>query len=349
MSLQTEFLGFHDRIKLDYEVKSELADKRDILVRILRNSGRLPSFEVLNQGSYSMYTGTEPLDGKEYDIDVGLRFDINSTDYDPMDLKDIIQDILKNHTEYGAEIKRPCVTVTYKKDGEPAYHVDLVTYSYEDKTDHDSQMYLAWGKSSKQEEICWEKSDPKGLIDYINNAVVEANRDQYRRVIRYFKRWKNNKFSCEGHAEPTSIGITLIAADYFEAFSAGDGYDDFNAVVSLANNMKSLFQFVGTSDKGRLLYRIKYSMPSSLAFEEDTDAFSKMSDSQMTDFKDKLEKLIKDLETVEKEADEVKQCEKLQKIFGDDFHVPEAKAVSKQQKNYIPSSSASGRNNHGCV
>ena len=29
-----------------------------------------------------------------------------------------------------AKIKKPCVTVTYKKDGEAAYHVDLVTYVY---------------------------------------------------------------------------------------------------------------------------------------------------------------------------------------------------------------------------
>ncbi|MCM1234855.1 MAG: nucleotidyltransferase [Ruminococcus flavefaciens] len=342
MNLQIEFLAFHDRIKLDYDVKAELADKRDILVKILRNSGKLPGFEILNQGSYSMYTGVEPLEGKEYDIDVGLRFNVNSEDYEPMDLKNKIEDILKNHTEYGASIKSPCVTVTYKKDGEPAYHIDLVAYAYEDKEDHDSQMYLARGKSSRPEEIKWEKSDPKGLIDYINNAVDEADCNQYRRVIRYLKRWKNIKFNSDGHAEPASIGITLIAADYFEAFSVGDGYDDFNAIISLVKNMKTLFRFVGTSDKGRMLYRIKYPMPKALNFESDTDAFSKMSDSQMTDFKDKLEKLIKDLESVESEADEIKQYEILHKIFGDDFHVPDAKDISKQQANYIPSSSASG-------
>lgn len=33
MSVQSEFLNFHKKIKLDYDVNSELADKRDILVR----------------------------------------------------------------------------------------------------------------------------------------------------------------------------------------------------------------------------------------------------------------------------------------------------------------------------
>ena len=83
-------------------------------------------------------------------------------------------------------------------------------------------------------------------------------------------------------------------------------------------------------------------MPSGLNFEFDTDAFVKMTDSQMTDFKDKVEKLVDDLETVKSEPDEVEQCKKLQKIFGTDFHIPGVKTVSKKQKNCIPSSSASG-------
>lgn len=168
MSLQKYFKNFNNKIKMDYEEKSELASKRDILLKKLRDSGQLPSFTELNQGSYSMYTGVEPLD-KEYDIDVGLRFKANKDEYEkPTELKNKICDILKNHTEYGAKVKKPCVTVTYKKDGEIAYHVDLVVYTYEDKNDSDSQLYLARGKDSKPEEICWEKSDPKGLVDYIN-------------------------------------------------------------------------------------------------------------------------------------------------------------------------------------
>lgn len=115
MSLQKYFRNFNETIKMDYKEKSELADKRDILLKKLRDSNELPSFSELNQGSYSMYTGVEPLD-KEYDIDVGLRFKANKDDYEkPTELKNKIYDILQNHTEYGAEIKKPCVTVTYKR------------------------------------------------------------------------------------------------------------------------------------------------------------------------------------------------------------------------------------------
>ena len=338
MSIQSEFIDFHNRIKLDYDVKAELAEKRDILLGILRNSGKLPGFEEYKQGSYGMYLGVEPISGREYDIDVGLRFNADKDDYEPMDIKNIIADVLKDHTEYGTTVKKPCVTVTYKKDGEAAYHVDLVTYLYEDHTDKDSQLYLARGKESMPEEIYWEKSDPVGLVDYLNNKVDKGNaRDQFRRTIRYIKRWKNRRFNSAGHAEPASIGITLIVADNFVESSG----DDLSALLSAVKSIQNLFQTVKYED-GRWLYRIKYPMPYSLNFENDTDAFEKMTDIQMTDFKEKLEKLVRDLEAVQNEPDEVEQCRKLQKIFGDDFHVPEAKNVSKAQHNYIPSSSASG-------
>lgn len=55
MSLQKYFKNFNNKIKMDYEEKSELASKRDILLKKLRDSGQLPSFTELNQGSYSMY------------------------------------------------------------------------------------------------------------------------------------------------------------------------------------------------------------------------------------------------------------------------------------------------------
>lgn len=47
MSLQKYFKEFNKSIKMDYEVKSELASKRDILLKKLRDSNDLPSFTEL--------------------------------------------------------------------------------------------------------------------------------------------------------------------------------------------------------------------------------------------------------------------------------------------------------------
>ena len=99
MSLQKYFEKFHDTIKLNSSTKAELKEKRDILIGILRDSDKLPGFDEFSQGSYGMHLGNEPTEGREYDIDVGLRFNVNKGDYEPLDLKETICEILENHTE----------------------------------------------------------------------------------------------------------------------------------------------------------------------------------------------------------------------------------------------------------
>lgn len=347
MTLQKQFEGFNKNIKMDYDENSELASKRDILVKKLRADNDLPSFTVINQGSYAMYTGVKPLDNKDYDIDVGLRFNVNKDDYKPLELKEKVYEILKDHTDYGAEIRQPCITVTYKKNGNIGYHVDLVVYSYEDKDDTNSQMYLARGKKySKEENKKWEEADPMGLKNEIMDKFEdEGERAQYRRIIRYLKRWKNIKFSSDGNSEPPGIGITLLAYEKFKPKYETDNvtlsrtYNDLEALIYLVQQIKAMFSY-HAYENGKLLYRIELNLP----VTPETDVFFKMTDIQMTDFKDKIEELLNDLEEVKDEAEIVEQCEKLKNIFGDDFEVPEKNDTAKRQAcMFAPNSSSGGR------
>lgn len=349
MTLQTQFEKFNKNIRMDYSVNQELASKRDILLNKLRKNDDLPSFKELNQGSYAMKTGVKPLENKDYDIDVGLRFNVNKDDNKPLELKEKICDILEEHTEYGAVIKQPCVTVTYKKDGDIAYHVDLVVYSYEDKTNTNSQLYLARGKkNSNEENKRWEEADPIGLINEIMNKFSDKDKEQYKRVIRYLKRWKNKNFSSDGNNEPPGIGITLLAYEKFQPkytitdlVTLSKTYDDLDALIYLTNQIKNMFSYEEFDSKNnRELYRIKLELP----VTPRTDVFCKMTNIQMTNFKEKIEKLEKSLKEVKEEIEIVEQCKKLQDIFGDDFEVPEKSETAKQQNRMFISSSASGGN-----
>lgn len=345
MGLQTYFEKFNKNIKMDYDENSELASKRDILIKKLRANKDLPSFTTINQGSYAMYTGVKPLDNKDYDIDVGLRFNVNKDDYKPLELKEKVYEILKDHTDYGAEIKKPCVTVTYKKNGNVGYHVDLVIYSYEDKNDSDSKMYLARGeKYSKEENKKWEEADPMGLKDKIMGKFEDdGEKKQYRRVIRYLKRWKNIKFSSNGNSEPPGIGVTLLAYEKFKPKYEEDSvslvrtYNDLEALIYLVKQIKDMFA-LKTYENGRFLYRIELNLP----VIPETDVFYKMTNIQMTDFKDKIEVLLSDLQEVESEAEVVEQCKKLNEIFGDDFEVPEKQDTAKRQQCIFAPNSSSG-------
>ncbi|MFZ5969394.1 MAG: cyclic GMP-AMP synthase DncV-like nucleotidyltransferase [Bacillota bacterium] len=343
MGLQTYFEDFNKKIKMDYDELSELAEKRDIILRKLRADADLPSFEEFNQGSYAMFTGVEPLD-KDYDIDVGLRFKVNKDEYDSLELKQKIHEILKDHTDYGAEIKKPCVTVKYKKKGEVAYHVDLAVYSYQDKDDTNSQMYLARGTNKENKE--WEEADPIKLKDDIMDKWEDSKqRDQYRRIIRYMKRWKNLKFKSDGNSEPPGIGITLLAYEKFtpqkyDWLEDKYKFDDLEALITFVQQVKNMFVLTRYSqEKGEYLYKIEYFLP----VKPKTNVFYKMTEIQMTEFKKKIEKLLGDLEEVKKESDIIEQCTKLNKIFGEDFPIPSKEDESRVQKNFVPPSSASGK------
>ena len=199
VNLQSEFMDFHNTIKLDIE-NATLREKRDILLKKLKEkiSEDAASYTSFNQGSYAMGTGIKPDDG-DYDIDVGLKFDIDHNDYsDPIEVKKWVKDALDGHTKK-VVIRRSCVTVTYQEDGEDAYHVDFAVYA---ANNPDGKLYIAKGKeNSKPENRYWEESDPQELIDLINSVFDDADdRMQFKRVIRYSKKWKNQHFDLAGNS-----------------------------------------------------------------------------------------------------------------------------------------------------
>lgn len=356
MSLQNQFYEFHDKIKISESKLSTLREKRGILISKLRGSGELPSFEKIDLGSYSMNTGVEPCyrgdNTKDYDIDVGLRFNVNKSQYEdnPIELKEKIDDILKNHTEYGSEIKQPCVTIGYKTDGDLAYHLDLAVYSYEDKDYKDSQLYLSKGrKNSKKENKYWEKADPVGLKNLIiekyegSNSDEKEKRAQYRRIIKYLKRWKDVQFSSDGNNEPPGIGITLLVYELFEPseydyLESRFVVNDFDALKNVVNKIRNKFSSYYDSEKDAWYRQIEYIIP----VEPYSNIFDKMSVPQMTKFYEKTDKLYDGLLEISEESDSIKQCERLAKLLGDDFPIPKKEDVSKKKSSAIAPSNVSG-------
>ncbi|MCW1073572.1 hypothetical protein OJ930_11385, partial [Streptococcus anginosus] len=82
-------------------------------------------------------------------------------------------------------------------------------------TENDN-YFLARGKlNSTDENIKWEEADPVELTKKINNAMENSeDRNQFRRVIRYLKRWKDLKFKNQDN-RPTGIGISVFAINNF--------------------------------------------------------------------------------------------------------------------------------------
>lgn len=314
--LHSFFLKFHDAIKLGtYDEESILRDKRDTLLANLKDGlpDDMQSFSKFNQGSYALGTGIKPLDGN-YDIDVGVVFDAHPDDYEPVELKRQVQDALK-HPKRTVAIRRPCVTVNYMKDGDPEYHVDLAIYT----RGSDGKLHLAMGKANSGPEHCkWEIQDPEGLQNTIINRFKDEDRKQFRRVVRYLKRWRHFNFS---HSGLNSIGLTVSAYRWFSPVKGlWDGeYNDMQALESLVTSMLGQFSYVNVD--GTLVRRLVVMSP----VEPWADLLAKMTANQMTDFEMRLKALQTALSDAKSEVDEAVACKSMAKLFGNDFPVPEAK------------------------
>jgi hypothetical protein len=299
-----QFLNFEREIRLDVDGNEHLRKKRKALLD--RLAGQTPHpFAYFNQGSYAHGTAIWPLDGDDVDIDVGLVFDIDVDDYDPVEVKRWVLDAVDGHTTRGQEIRRHCVTIHYAEwEAMPPCHVDLAVYG----RGYRNSTKLAVGKErTPRHERRWLDSSPRELIDVLRDRYQGPDRDQLRRVVRYLKRWRDIHFDRSGTGAPPGIGLTVAAYHWFEATPN----DDLAATAGLVRSMTENFSlgFVGAS-------RLTAALP----VAPRNDVFKKMRDGQMEAFKAKLTTLSDRLEKASRSGSRVARGP-LVDCFGDDFRL----------------------------
>ena len=71
------------------------------------------------------------------------------------------------------------------------------------------------GQRNVREHV-WYESDPEGLKQWVKDVSNDGEqRAQFRRCVRYLKRWKNKNFTSNGNTAPPSIGLTIQAKTSF--------------------------------------------------------------------------------------------------------------------------------------
>ncbi len=348
--VQKHFEEFNRKIKLGrFEENAILRDKRDIVLDKLKTRLKEmfeeieetpPSFTPFDQGSYVIGTGTQPVDG-DFDIDEGIIFDISKNDYpDPIVVKGWVYDALYGHTD-DVCVKQPCVTVQYHIDKEPVYHVDLPIYAHDGSST--GEIFLARGKlNSEPENRYWQSSDPQGLCSLINERFSGDDAKQFRRTIRYLKRWRDVQFPSRGNASPVGIGITVAAYNWFQPkkhlidpFAGKYKYDDRAALEDFVQQM--LGRFIQEYYEDEVASRLSMTVPATPY----DNPFARMTNIQMSNFKDKLESLRDALNNADEETDSVEACKTLHKQFGDDFTVPEKVETAQRRTPAILTTSES--------
>ena len=332
MKLKKQFEDFYKEIKIDEEVE-DLKEKREILENDIK--GKLPTemakheitlkkgdIELFDQGSYKLNTTISNSEGS-IDRDVAVMFPLDKTKYpDTRKIKGYVRDALK-HNNRTITIKEPCVTVSYVEAGEEWLHIDLPVYAKCDST-----VYLARGRENSTEgNYTWEKADPKGLNSWLLDRI--NGNQQLRRVIRYIKKWKQEKYrnSVLDHEIPPSIGLTLLAIDCFSSCSNSDGDDDLTSLQKTFQNIVNKFSLI--YDERNTLTKADVSR--SLPVTPFTDVFKTMkdsSDSYGVKFYNRLSVALQHFTDACNESSEHDAGVSVQKVFGADFQVPSKQAES---------------------
>lgn len=324
--IQKAFIDYHNQIKLGtYDENQELRNKRDLLINDLRKSlleEKIPNTEMkltfskIDQGSYSMHTGVKPLDG-DYDIDVGVVFDINIDDYDSKKLKKLVRDKLNKNFNRSVLYNRPCVSVNYAA----GYHVDIPVYAK-----NGGNIHIAWGKEMSSEHK-WYESDPEGLKEWVKGVSNDhVQREQFRRCVRYLKRWKNNKFTSNGNIAPPSIGLTIQARTSF-VFKKED---DLSCLIGMAKGIRDSFISTFSVDDKKFYQVVDVALP----VAPYKNVYYKMTKKQLDNFYTKIDELVEALEAAQVEESLSEASKILNKVFGDFPKISDAVKSNKQP--YLP-------------
>lgn len=348
-NVQKYFDQFNTNIKLNrFDENETLQSKRNIirnklnshLAGVFENHGEVcPTFEFKDQGSYKMGTGIKPLEGGQYDIDQGMHFDIKSEDYsDPVLLKKRVHEALDRHTKE-VRIRNSCVTVFYQENGEQTYHVDMAIYA-DGSQEPDEKPRLAKGKENSNDvNRYWEVSRPQQLADVVLEWFTdEYDRKQFRRLVRYLKRWRDERFSEGGNSDPIGLALTiLVMRNHIPKFGFDGKPDDLGALKATIDSILAQFTSGWDFGNGEWVYRLEVELP----VEPQSDLLEKMTDRQMAMFKEKLETLQDSITFARDQVDPREACIELNRRFGRDFPIPELEETAKKTAPAIVSSSSS--------
>lgn len=322
MKLKKQFKDFYDEICI-HEESEDLKEKRDILQQDIKDNFldemkkhdielKKSEIEMFDQGSYKYST---TIRSTVIDRDVAVMIPLDIEKYpDPRKIKGYLRDAISHVAARTVKIKEPCVNVSYYENGAEWMHIDLPLYAK-----HEEKVYLARGKEFAT-QYSWELADPKGLNDDLCSRINKN--EQLRRVIRYIKKWRNDKYenSILDHEVPPSIGLTYLACDCFVSSTTSEGDDDLAALQQTISNIKNKFML--TYEEGEL---VKADISRYLPVEPYTDIFQKMkdaSDAYGVTFYKRLSTAVQNLTNAVNVESEHDAGNYVKKVLGDEFKVP---------------------------
>lgn len=205
------FSEFDKTIGLNDSKISKLKINRKALRDKIRAHFKDKNWEIpkfYSQGSFPLNTNLNPIkktteDGdviEEYDLDDGVYFICPELERkEPATYHDRIKKAVDDHADSVVD-KTTCVRVLYA-DG---HHIDLPSYWLEKDGDTPQLTHKSKG---------FTDSDPKAFKDWVDGKISNANSNgQLRRIIRYFKAWKDYRENMNSSLKlPSGFILTILS------------------------------------------------------------------------------------------------------------------------------------------
>lgn len=345
-SLQKYYADFLGAIRLEYQGSEykALKEKDEAITIKVEEAFKKQGYKIVKKillGSLRVKTAIKPLSNRDYDLDRGFVLEFANQDgeqFEPLEPKKIIQDVLDNHNFKDSKIKKPCVTADYKA---LTMHIDYIVFR---ESKYIKALQLAVGTKNSSIKK-WDDNEPEELIDWIlsnNNhqgffTLSNVEVDQFRYIVRYLKRWRDYQFSEADRKKVFSIALTIMAKECFKP--SVDEEDNRNDHASLRDTVETILS------KGYFCYSEddKFDIEVRLPTKPFRDVFEQKHKCVGTVFKKKLETMLDNLKAVDATDNLEEKTEILHKLFGDDFPVhsetrkSEGKLYQHTSKPFVPS------------
>jgi len=234
------FLDFNSKIKLNNSKIEKLKKNRKALREKIRTYFKEKDWDTpkfYSQGSFPLNTNLNPIkkttsDGdvkEEYDLDDGIYFiSPISERKNPTTYHNRIKEAVDGHTDEILD-KTTCVRVVYS-DG---HHIDLPSYWLENDGDVPQLAHKSKG---------FIESDPKAFKNWVENKISNSNNgDQLRRIIRYFKAWKNYRETKNTNLKlPSGFILTILSCKNY-SHNERDDIAFKNTATAIENSLKLSF------------------------------------------------------------------------------------------------------------
>jgi hypothetical protein len=335
MSIQTHFNKFNTEIYLTNrsDAYKDAKKKDKSILDAIKAKFKEEGYQVQEsflQGSFAVETAIKNNKG-DYDIDRSVVIKEEDAPTDPVEPKKAVLKVLESRNFQNAKVKIPCITADYQNK---KLHIDYTVYLKDEVGNYN----LAVGKvGSSDQNKKWAPSDPRGLVEWISGSdnygtSSAVKRKQYKRLVRFVKRWRDVTFSDGVKKKIFSIGLTvMIKHEYKPDYFTTEVEDDLNALKKVVDNIISA-QYFSLESFNPEQYRVSVHLPRSpytsiFRHKNSIGIWTDGSDKNIgTQLRNQFVKLQKILGEALGETDEIKQCEILNGVFGNDFKIPETSA-----------------------